>query len=69
MITVTGNKQHQTRCGQVPLSLLLHFRGHHGLQGQITPLNIFLHLHELFVQVVKLKTFDILNTHFEKKSF
>ena len=68
VITVTGNKQHQTRCGQVPLSLLLHLRGHHGLQGQISPLYIFCictnYLYKCKVE--NLKTFW---THILKKSF
>lgn len=35
MITAPSDQQHQTGRGQVPLPLLLHLRGHHGLQGQI----------------------------------
>lgn len=35
MITAPSDQQHQTGRGQVALPLLLHLRGHHGLQGQI----------------------------------
>lgn len=35
VITAPSDQQHQAGCGQVPLPLLFHLRGHHGLQGQV----------------------------------
>lgn len=47
VITAPSDQQHQTGCGQVPLPLLLHLRGHHGLQGQIW--GVLINSHGIFL--------------------